>query len=75
MVSFLAYCSALQIHTFHFNFKINVKMSFMHVEYFEGVDYIITISSSETLVISALIMALMHQPSVHSSLIHSIHFY
>lgn len=75
MVSFLVYGSALQIHIFHFNFKINVKMSFIHIEYFEGVDYIITIISSETFVINALITALMHQSSVHSSLTHSIHFY
>ena len=75
MVHLLVYGSALQIHVFHFNFKINVKMSFMHIEYFEGVDYIITISSSETLVINALITAQMHQSSVHSSLIHSIRFY
>ena len=75
MVSFLVYGSALQIHIFHFNFKINVKMSFIHIEYFEGVDYIITIISSETFVINALITALMHHSSVHSSLTHSIHFY
>lgn len=50
-------------------------MSFIHIEYFEGVDYIITIISSETFVINALITALMHQSSVHSSLTHSIHFY
>lgn len=74
-MSFLGYGSAFKIHIFHFNFRINAKTSFNHIEYFEGMYDILTVGSSDTLVIYALLMALGHHPRIHSSLIHSMSLY
>lgn len=73
MVSFLVYGLALKVHIFHFNFRINVKMSLKHIEYFERIRYRMTFSGGKTLVMACTFWPWCTTPALtHHSFIQQV---